>query len=68
MPIGTIKWFSTERGYGFIKPSEGGDDVFVHANTVKRSGVITLRDGQDVAYEVEVGRQGRPSAGRIEVI
>ena len=68
MPIGSVKWYSAEKGYGFIKPSEGGEDVFVHANTVKRSGVTELREGQDVAFEVEVGRQGRASAGRVEII
>lgn len=62
MPTGTVKWFNTEKGYGFIAPDEGGKDVFVHISAVERSGLTGLADNQKVSYELQSGRDGRESA------
>ena len=65
MAKGTVKWFNTEKGYGFIAPENGGKDVFVHIRAVQRSGLDTLTENQTVTYEEETGRDGRTSAGDI---
>ncbi|BAT59244.1 cold shock protein CspA [Variibacter gotjawalensis] len=56
---GTIKFFNTERGYGFIKPDTGGPDVFVHITAVERAGLKSLNEGQPLAYEVEPDKKGK---------
>lgn len=53
MALGTVKWFSDEKGYGFIEPSEGGKDIFVHYSAIVMDGRKTLVDGQEVEFEVE---------------
>ena len=68
MPTGTVKWFNTDKGYGFITPDAGGKDVFVHIKAVERSGLTGLADNQKVSYELESGRDGRESAGSLEVL
>ncbi|MBE1283585.1 MAG: cold-shock protein [Rhodobacteraceae bacterium] len=67
MPAGTVKWFNTTKGYGFIAPEEGGKDVFVHISAVERSGLTGLADNQKVTYELRAGRDGRESADNIEL-
>ena len=62
MASGTVKWFNTTKGYGFIAPDEGGKDVFVHISAVERSGLTGLADDQKVTYDVEAGRDGREAA------
>lgn len=62
MPTGTVKWFNTTKGYGFIAPETGGKDVFVHISAVERSGLTGLADNQKVTFDVEAGRDGRESA------
>ncbi len=62
MATGTVKWFNTTKGYGFIAPDEGGKDVFVHISAVERSGLTGLADNQKVSYELQAGRDGRESA------
>lgn len=62
MPSGTVKWFNTTKGYGFIAPDGGGKDVFVHISAVERSGLTGLADNQKVTYELQSGRDGRESA------
>jgi CspA family cold shock protein len=62
MATGTVKWFNTTKGYGFIAPEEGGKDVFVHISAVERSGLTGLADDQKVTYELQEGRDGRQSA------
>jgi len=52
MAIGTVKWFNAQKGYGFIQPSDGGKDVFVHISAVERAGLGSLNEGQKVKYEV----------------
>jgi len=68
MPTGTVKWFNTTKGYGFIAPDDGGKDVFVHISAVERAGLTGLADNQKVEYELEAGRDGRSSAGDIKAI
>lgn len=62
MANGTVKWFNGQKGYGFIQPDEGGNDVFVHISAVERAGLSTLREGQKIAYEIETGRNGKVAA------
>ncbi|MCV2881281.1 cold-shock protein [Actibacterium sp. XHP0104] len=68
MPTGTVKWFNTTKGYGFIAPDEGGKDVFVHISAVERAGLKGLNDNQKVAYELLEGRDGRQMAGDIKAL
>lgn len=58
METGTVKWFSSEKGFGFITPDNGGDDLFVHHSEIKMSGYASLEDGQKVTFEIGEGRKG----------
>lgn len=62
MPIGTVKFFNTEKGYGFIQPEDGGKDSFVHISAVQAAGMHSLDKDQRVSYEVEIGRNGKEAA------
>jgi CspA family cold shock protein len=62
MATGTVKWFNSQKGYGFIQPDDGSKDVFVHISAVERSGIGYLNEGQKISYEVESGRNGKSSA------
>ena len=66
MAIGTVKWFNSDKGYGFIAPENGGGDVFVHISAVERAGMTSLKDGQKISYELETGRNGKTSAVGLE--
>ena len=66
MATGTVKWFNPTIGYGFIQPSGGGKDVFVHSSAVEQTGLSTLNDGQSVEYEIDSSR-GKESAVRLKV-
>ena len=66
MPTGTVKWFNTTKGYGFIAPDEGGKDVFVHISAVERAGMTGLADDQKVSFELIEGRDGRQMAGELK--
>ncbi len=68
MPTGTVKWFNTTKGYGFIAPDDGGKDIFVHISAVERAGMTGLADNQKVRYELVSGRDGRESAGELEAL
>ncbi|MAT88246.1 MAG: cold-shock protein [Aestuariivita sp.] len=68
MPNGTVKWFNTTKGYGFIAPDGGGNDVFVHISAVERSGLTGLADNQKVTFELQEGRDGRQMASDLVVI
>jgi CspA family cold shock protein len=65
MPMGTVKWFSAEKGYGFITPDEGGKDVFVHYSAIQAEGYRSLNEGQKVEYEVVQGQKG-PQAANVK--
>jgi CspA family cold shock protein len=68
MPTGTVKFFNTTKGYGFIQPDDGGKDVFVHISAVQRAGMEgPLAEGQKVSYEVEHDRQGRTAATNLRL-
>jgi cold shock protein len=62
MPTGTVKFFSTDKGYGFIAPEDGGADSFVHITAVQAAGMHTLEKDQRITYEVEIGKNGKASA------
>jgi len=65
---GTVKWFNAQKGYGFIQPSDGGKDVFVHISAVERAGLTTLNEGQQVTYELVTDqRRGKTSAEKLAV-
>ncbi len=65
MANGTVKWFNTTKGFGFIAPETGGKDVFLHISALEKSGMTTLNDDQKVTFDVESGRDGRESATNI---
>jgi cold shock protein len=69
MPTGTVKWFNTQKGFGFIQPDDGSTDVFVHISAVEQSGLGGLNDGQKFAYETEAGRRpGQVSAVNLKAL
>lgn len=68
MPVGTVKWFNTTKGYGFIEPEDGGKDVFVHISAVEQSGMTGLADNQKVSFELIEGRDGRQMAGDLKAL
>lgn len=65
MANGTVKWFNPTKGYGFIEPSEGGNDVFVHISAVEKAGMRTLNEGQAVEYDLQE-EKGKTSATNIK--
>ena len=66
MATGTVKWFNTQKGFGFIEPSDGGKDVFVHISAVERAGMSNLNEGQKVKFELVADkRTGKTSAGNL---
>ena len=68
MATGTVKWFNGQKGFGFIQPNDGGNDVFVHISAVERAGLSSLAEGQRVSYEVKVDpRRGKSSAENLRV-
>ncbi len=68
MPNGTVKWFNTTKGYGFISPDDGGKDVFVHISAVQQSGMEGLADNQKVSFEMTEGRDGRLMASDLQAL
>ena len=69
MAKGTVKWFNTQKGFGFIQPDNGGADVFVHIRAVERAGMSDLREGQKLSYEiVQDRRSGKSSADQLQAI
>ena len=65
MANGTVKWFNSTKGFGFIAPETGGKDVFLHISALERAGMTSLEDDQKVTFDVEAGRDGRESATNI---
>jgi CspA family cold shock protein len=68
MTIGTVKFFNTDRGYGFIAPEDGSKDAFVHISAIERAGISTLSEGQKVEYELQPGRDGKASAENLKLV
>ncbi|HXM31141.1 MAG TPA: cold-shock protein [Xanthobacteraceae bacterium] len=66
MAVGTVKFFNTQKGFGFISPSDGGKDVFVHISAVQRAGMTTLMEGQKISYELLTER-GKTAAGNLKL-
>lgn len=67
MSIGTVKWFNGQKGFGFIQPEDGGNDVFVHISAVERAGLPGLHEGQRVSFELERDRKsGKMSASQLQ--
>jgi CspA family cold shock protein len=68
MITGTVKWFNTTKGFGFIAPDDGSKDVFVHISAVQRAGLRGLSEGQKVEFEVSPGRDGRTAADNLKLV
>lgn len=68
MATGTVKWFSSTKGYGFIESADGSGDVFVHISAVERAGLQNLLEGQKLEYDLEPGRNGKMAAGSLVVL
>ncbi len=67
MQIGTVKWFNSQKGFGFIQPEDGGGDVFVHISAVERAGMTSLHEGQKLGFELEKDqRNGKMSAAQLQ--
>jgi cold shock protein len=67
MANGTVKWFNSQKGYGFIQPDDGSKDVFVHISALERAGLANLNEGQSVSYDLERGQQGKTSAVNLKL-
>ncbi|WP_342710064.1 cold-shock protein [Bradyrhizobium sp. B124] len=67
MAMGIVKWFNSNKGYGFIRPEDGSPDVFVHISAVEKAGYTTLEEGARVSYELKTGRSGKMSAEDLRV-
>jgi CspA family cold shock protein len=69
MSQGTVKWFNSQKGFGFIQPDDGGKDVFVHISAVERAGMSNLHEGQKISYEVVADRRtGKSSADQLRAV
>jgi cold shock protein len=67
MPVGKVKWFNTQKGYGFIEPEDGSPDVFVHVSAVEKAGLADLRDGQRINYDLARER-GKTNAANLKAV
>jgi cold shock protein len=68
MATGTVKWFNAQKGYGFIQPSDGGKDVFVHISALEQAGLSNLAEGQKVSYDVVTTDRGKTAAGNLKAM
>ena len=68
MAIGTVKWFNTSKGFGFIQPNDGSNDAFVHISAVERAGLTGLNEGQKLSFDLQAGQNGKSSAENLAVI
>lgn len=68
MSTGTVKWFNPTKGYGFITPDDGGQDVFLHISAVERAGLSSVAEGQKLSYELQRGRTGKTEAVNVKAV
>lgn len=68
MATGSVKWFNANKGFGFIEPEDGSNDVFVHISAVERAGLSSLNDGQKISYEIQAGQNGKSSAEDLKIV
>jgi cold shock protein len=68
MATGTVKWFNAQKGFGFIQPSDGGKDVFVHISALEQAGISNLAEGQKVSYDVVTTDRGKTAAGNLKAM
>ncbi len=68
MITGNVKWFDANKGFGFIRPSDGSTDVFVHISALESAGISTLNDGQAVKFDIVPGRNGKSAAGNLQLV
>lgn len=68
MANGTVKWFNSQKGFGFIQPETGSRDIFLHISAVERAGLSSVDEGQKVTFDVERGRDGRESAANLQLV
>ena len=67
MSIGTVKWFNASKGYGFIEPTDGGKDVFIHISALEKVGIASLNEGQKIEFEIVKGQNGKSSAENVKL-
>ena len=67
MSLGTVKWFNASKGYGFIEPTDGGKDVFIHISALQKAGIASLNEGQKIQFEVVAGQNGKSSAENVKL-
>ena len=68
MSVGTVKWFNPSKGYGFIEPTDGSKDVFIHISALERAGIGALNEGQKIEYELVPGNNGKTSADSVKLV
>ena len=68
MATGTVKWFNAQKGFGFIQPSDGGKDVFVHISALEKAGISNLAEGQKVSYDLVTTDRGKTAAGNLKAM
>ena len=69
MPVGTVKWFNSSKGFGFIQPDNGGSDIFVHVSAVERAGLSSLNEGQKISYDEQSDpKRGKSSAENLKAV
>lgn len=68
MSVGTVKWFNPSKGFGFIAPTDGGKDVFIHISALERAGIGSLNEGQKIQYEIVTGSNGKSSAESVKLV
>ena len=68
MTFGTVKWFNSTKGFGFIEPEDGSNDAFVHISAVERAGIMSLNEGQKVEFDLQPGRDGKSSAENLKLV